>query len=176
MEKYRPTPEQQNESVEAQLEDAMKKVDILVERGYDMKKIGELIQVIDYMGAAAQGKNPARPVPDPKLEKLVKWTFGPDRRVRTDDQIFAQMVYGILPEALERSGTKTACELLHDYLDTVIKETDETKQIRPPQSARKPAAGQRPQAIPSVPPSEMDTGAKMKAGYVLFDKKAPKID
>lgn len=135
MEKYRPNSEQLNESIEASLEAAQNQVDILAEHGFDMKKIGELIRVIDYLRSAAKGGEAVLPEPDPDLYKKVIWNNLPNRiPIQSPDRVFAQMVYGVIPEGVKRGNINGACEILNDFLSGLVKETEETKQIRPPKA------------------------------------------
>jgi hypothetical protein len=113
MEKRPSIPEQAEANFDARLDQAGNQLDILQSRGYDMKKIGEIIRLIDYLRDKAHGKKVDLPEPDAELVQYLK-------NPGTPDEHFAQMIYGIIPVALSNYSLSRAVAMLENFLEVAV--------------------------------------------------------
>lgn len=126
MEKRPSIPEQAEANFDARLDQAENQLDILQSRGYDMKKIGEIIRLIDYLRDKAHGKKVDLPEPDAKLVQYLKNPGTPTDKRQIDtspDEHFAQMIYGVIPVAVNNYSLSKAVTVLENFLEVAIDNT-----------------------------------------------------
>lgn len=126
MEKQPSIPEQTEENFDARLDQAESQLDILQSRGYDMKKIGEIIRLVDYLRDKAHGKKVDLPEPDAELVQYLKNPGTPASKRQVDtspDEHFAQMIYGVIPVALGNYSLSRAVAMLENFLEVAVDNT-----------------------------------------------------
>jgi len=176
----------ENPEIERCFDKAMQQLDRLQSTYYEMKKIGEIIRLIDYIRALYKHEQPAyynadenkitlRPKPNTELYALIDNSKdGKTGRVSvTPDETFARIIYEVIPELAEQNRIKKALEHLTDFIQAQIKNTEGAPVFIPKKPVR--ATDTTEVATPNANRprksfDDMNTDDKMKAGYVIFKK------
>lgn len=176
----------ENPEIERCFDEATRQLDRLQGTYYEMKKIGEILRLVDYIRALYKHEQPAyynadenkttmRPQPNAELYALIDNSKdGKNGRVSvTPDETFARMIYEVIPELAEQNRIKKALEHLTDFIQTQIKNTEGAPVFIPKKPVR--AIDTTEVATPNADRprksfGDMNTDDKMKAGYVIFKK------
>jgi hypothetical protein len=176
----------ENSEIKRCFDKTIQQLDRLQSTYYEMKKIGEILRLIDYIRALYKHEQPVyynvdenkttlRPQPNAKLYALIDNSKDKKNgRVSvTPDETFARIIYEVIPELAEQNRIKKALEHLTDFIQTQIKNTEGAPVFIPKKPVRATDSTEiaTPNANrPRKPFSDMNTDDKMKAGYVIFKK------
>lgn len=176
----------ENSEIEYCFNETMRRLDQLQGARYEMKKIGEIIRLIDYLRALYKNEQPIyydpdenkttlRPKPDTELYALIDNSKNAvsGRVSVTPDETFARIIYEVIPELAEQNQIKKAFEHLADFIQTQLKNKENAPVFIPkkPVGAADTTEVATPNASrPRKPFADMDTRDKIKAGYVIFKK------
>jgi hypothetical protein len=176
----------ENPEIERCFDKATQQLDRLQSTYCEMKKIGEILRLIDYIRALYKHEQPAyynanenktisRPEPNAELYALINNSKdGKTGRVSvTPDETFARIIYEVIPELAEQNRIKKSLEHLTDFIQAQIKNTEGAPVFIPKKPVR--ATDTTEVATPNANRprksfDDMNTDDKMKAGYVIFKK------